>query len=59
MCVCVVTGQVPHGDGGHNASPQYHVHPWYSAATYLPQDPGSSYFSLEDSGCSEATAARE
>ncbi|XP_019721568.1 doublesex- and mab-3-related transcription factor 1-like [Hippocampus comes] len=49
--------QVAHGDGGHNASPQYHVHPCYSAAAYLPQDPGPSFFSLEDGDCSQAAAA--
>ncbi|XP_077417647.1 doublesex- and mab-3-related transcription factor 1-like [Vanacampus margaritifer] len=53
--------QVPHGDGGrmsgHNMSPQYRMHPYYSAATYLPQGLGSSFFTLEDSSCSEAMAA--
>ncbi|XP_077376698.1 doublesex- and mab-3-related transcription factor 1 isoform X2 [Festucalex cinctus] len=53
--------QVPHGDGGrvsgHNVSPQYRMHPYYSAATYLPQGLGSSFFTLEDGSCSEAMAA--
>ncbi|XP_061623093.1 doublesex- and mab-3-related transcription factor 1 [Phyllopteryx taeniolatus] len=55
--------QVPHADSGrlsgHSMSPQYRMHTYYpAAATYLPQGLGSSsFFTLEDTSCSEAMAA--
>ncbi|XP_037115268.1 doublesex- and mab-3-related transcription factor 1 [Syngnathus acus] len=54
--------QVPHGDDGHmsgwNVSPQYHLmQPHYSAASYLQQGLGTSYYNLEDINYSEAIPA--
>ncbi|XP_054628762.1 doublesex- and mab-3-related transcription factor 1 [Dunckerocampus dactyliophorus] len=56
--------QVPHGDGrlaGH-VSPQYRMHSYYPAATYLSQGLGSSscppsFFTPEDNSCTEAMVA--
>ncbi|XP_049619356.1 doublesex- and mab-3-related transcription factor 1 [Syngnathus scovelli] len=51
--------QVPHGDmSGWNVAPQYHLmQPYYSAASYLPQGLGTSYYNLDDINYSEAIPA--
>lgn len=57
--------QMPHGDGrlsSHNMSPQYRMHSYYSAASYLSQGLGTTacvppIFTLEDNNYSETKAA--
>uniref|UniRef100_UPI003AAB209D doublesex- and mab-3-related transcription factor 1 n=1 Tax=Centroberyx gerrardi TaxID=166262 RepID=UPI003AAB209D len=59
--------QMPHGDGilsSHNMSPQYRMHSYYPAASYLSQGLGTAayvppIFTLEDSNCSETKAVCE